>query len=326
MFTYFTTSVGAFFLHLATSVYLYGNGKVLGCSSILYKSLFDPSVFNLPVTVGIGLGTLAVKYFAPEYLPDYQSVAAIAPLGKYTPFVAGLLSGVGTKFGAGCTSGHMLCGLARLSIRSLVATMTFCATAVITSHLLDTAPGCVVTGLVSETVPCHTLVHPSSDQAFGLLALAIALYGASYGIRKFLTVGRISQTIVSVFSGFVFGTGLVISGLASPAKTLGFLALLPPKFDPSLLMVMAFGVLPNAVEIFVRGYNLGPRAAVSGFDLPARKDVPVSLVAGAAVFGVGWGLSGICPGPGIVAAMLGTSTGLSWVSGFFISYHLSSYI
>lgn len=304
---------------MATSSYLYGNGKVLGCSSIVYKSFFDPSVFNLPVTAGIALGATAVKFLAPSYLPNYASVAAIAPLGAFTPFLGGLLTGVGTKFGCGCTSGHMLCGLSRLSIRSLVATMSFCITGVITSALLSTAPGC-------GDVPCHTIEHPSSDQMYSLLALTAAIYGATVVVRKCLKVNKISQTVVSVFSGFLFGVGLVISGLASPSKTLGFLAVLPPKFDPSLMMVMLFGVVPNTIEILKKGYNLGPKAAVKSFDLPNRKDINPGLIIGSAIFGVGWGLSGICPGPGLVAASLGTTTGLSWISGFMMSYHMATLI
>lgn len=315
MFTYFQASTGALFLHIATSAFLYGNGKVLGCSSILYKTLADPTVFNVPVTVGIGLGALTVKLFAPSYLPDYESVAALAPLGIFTPFVAGLLSGVGTKFGCGCTSGHMLCGIPRFSVRSLVATLTFCTTAVLTSHMFDNAPSCGIT-------PCHRLKHPSSAEVLGLLLLTAATYAVNKFSQKYLTVGKPSQIFVSLFGGFNLGVGLLISGLASPSKILGFLALFPPKFDPSLLMVFAFGVLPNMVEILLRGYKLGA-SAVEKFDLPTRKDITASLVCGSAVFGIGWGLSGICPGPGIVAASLGTLTGISWVSGFLISYHLS---
>lgn len=304
-------------LHVSTSTFLYGNGRVLGCSSILYNGLCNPTQFNTPVLVGMAVGTLLVKLFAPQYLPDYSAVQALAPFGKYTTLIAGLLTGIGTKWGSGCTSGHMLCGLARLSLRSLVATCTFSLTAVLTSKYFGTAPSC-------GSVPCHTLVHPALNEVVGLLSVAAAAFGIAYYLRyKKGEVSSTSQNTVSFYSGVTFAMGLLISGLASPAKTLGFLALLPPNFDPSLLMVIAFGIIPNALEILKKGYKLDPHASVSSFNLPTRKDIPLKFVLGSALFGVGWGLSGTCPGPGVISAFLNGPSGLLWLAGFMTAYQIA---
>lgn len=320
MFAYFSSSVGALFLHLATSNFLYTNGRVLGCSSITYGSVANPNPFNLPVTVGIGAGALLVKQFLPQYVPDYGTVAAIAPFGAITPLIGGLLTGIGTKFGSGCTSGHMLCGLARGSVRSLVASATFCTVAAITSYLLQTAPDC-------GPVPCHTLVHPSQDEVTLLSSMTAIAVVTTVVLRQVLKPGsKVSQAISSFYSGLLFAAGLVISGLANPANTLGFLALAPPKFNPSLLMVMVFGVLPNAVEILYRGYNLPQGAAVSEFSLPSSTKITPSLVVGSAIFGIGWGLSGICPGPGVVSAFLNGYQGLTWLGAFLGGYFVATNI
>lgn len=317
MFTYFKSAVGAWLLHVSTSTFLYGNGRVLGCSSILYNGLCNPTQFNTPVLVGMAVGTFIIKFFAPQYLPDYAAVQALAPFGKYTTLIAGLLTGLGTKWGSGCTSGHMLCGLARFSLRSLVATCTFSLTAILTSALFGTAPSC-------GAQPCHTLVHPATSEIFGLLTVGALAFGISYVMRyRKGEVESKSQTVTSFYSGVVFALGLLISGLASPAKTLGFLALLPPKFDPSLLMVVLFGILPNAIEILKKGYKLDPHASVASFNLPTRTEIPLKFVAGAAIFGVGWGLSGTCPGPGVISAFLNGWSGLLWLSGFLTAYHLA---
>jgi uncharacterized membrane protein YedE/YeeE len=101
------------------------------------------------------------------------------------------------------------------------------------------------------------------------------------------------------FSGFLcgllFGLGLVISGMSDPAKVLNFLDLLG-EWDPSLLFVMGGAVVTTFV-----GYRLAWRrgAPLLGdrFDLPKAKGIDRPLIGGAALFGIGWGLSGYCPGP-----------------------------
>jgi uncharacterized membrane protein YedE/YeeE len=103
-------------------------------------------------------------------------------------------------------------------------------------------------------------------------------------------------------AGLVFGLGLVISGMSDPAKVLNFLDLFG-TWDPSLAFVMA-----GAVAVTFVGYRvtLGrPRPLFDAtFHLPTAKDLDPSLLAGAAVFGLGWGLAGFCPGPAFTALPL----------------------
>lgn len=103
--------------------------------------------------------------------------------------------------------------------------------------------------------------------------------------------------------GLVFGAGLVISGMSDPAKVIGFLDL-AGAWDPTLLFVMA-----GAVSVFGLAYRLASRQRrpllASDFRPPDRKEIDPPLVGGATVFGVGWGLSGFCPGPAVVSAGFG---------------------
>jgi uncharacterized membrane protein YedE/YeeE len=106
--------------------------------------------------------------------------------------------------------------------------------------------------------------------------------------------------LLSAFAaGCLFGVGLWLSGLASPQKVLGFLDV-AGDWDPSLGLVMAGAV---AVTSAAFGAILRRRAPLLAprFDLPERKDIDGRLVAGAAIFGVGWGLAGYCPGPALTA-------------------------
>lgn len=109
--------------------------------------------------------------------------------------------------------------------------------------------------------------------------------------------------LVSAVTGLFFGAGLVISGMADPAKVLAFLTL-NRHWDPSLAIVMA-----SALAVAVPGFAWLRRRAKSflggAFAEPARSDVDRKLVLGATLFGLGWGLSGYCPGPALVSAGLG---------------------
>ena len=92
-------------------------------------------------------------------------------------------------------------------------------------------------------------------------------------------------------AGFLFGTGLWISGMANPKKVLGFLDV-AGAWDASLLLVMG-----GAVAITLAGF----RIFRAKFETPVREDIDFPLVAGSAMFGIGWGIAGYCPGPAITA-------------------------
>ena len=110
------------------------------------------------------------------------------------------------------------------------------------------------------------------------------------------------RLLVNAIAGLLFGLGLVIGGMANPAKILNFLDL-AGSWDPSLAFVMA-----GAVAVTFIGYKFvfrQPRPLLAArFHLPEMKQIDRRLVLGAAIFGVGWGLSGFCPGPAITSLPL----------------------
>lgn len=107
-------------------------------------------------------------------------------------------------------------------------------------------------------------------------------------------------SIVALLSGVLFALGLGVSGMTRPDVVIGFLDV-TGRWDPSLAFVMA-----GAAGVYFVAYRLITKRSrpvfSTGFQLPTRRDIDPRLVAGAALFGAGWGLGGICPGPGIVAA------------------------
>ncbi|MFK8082024.1 MAG: DUF6691 family protein [Granulosicoccus sp.] len=112
---------------------------------------------------------------------------------------------------------------------------------------------------------------------------------------KKLLIHILSTSGLGLLAGLLFGSGLLISGMANPAKVLNFLDVLG-HWDPSLAFVMG-----GAVVCTVVGYPLVQRRSQpilsAEFEMPARRDIDKSLVVGAMIFGFGWGVSGYCPGP-----------------------------
>ena len=106
------------------------------------------------------------------------------------------------------------------------------------------------------------------------------------------------RNVIFLAVGLIFGAGLCISGMTEPAKVLGFLDL-AGAWDPSLAFVMGGAVLVGLVAF---GLAKGRSAALDGepMRLPNARAIDRSLAVGSLIFGIGWGLAGICPGPGVV--------------------------
>ncbi|MBY0269350.1 MAG: YeeE/YedE family protein [Burkholderiales bacterium] len=116
----------------------------------------------------------------------------------------------------------------------------------------------------------------------------------------------------SFLAGLVFGLGLIVSGMANPAKVLGFLDL-AGAWDPSLLLVMG-----GAIAVGVIAFFIARRRTVSllgtPMRLPTSRDIDRRLVGGSLLFGIGWGVAGFCPGPGLVALGMGEVKALVFVA------------
>ena len=116
---------------------------------------------------------------------------------------------------------------------------------------------------------------------------------------------------VSFLSGLVFGLGLIVSGMANPAKVIGFLDL-GGAWDPSLALVMVGAVAVGLVAFAVALRR--PRSYLGAeMRLPTANRIDRRLVGGSVLFGVGWGIAGICPGPGLVAVGMGQPKALLFV-------------
>lgn len=105
------------------------------------------------------------------------------------------------------------------------------------------------------------------------------------------------QTAIALVAGLLFGAGLAISGMADPQRVQAFLDLFG-TWDPTLAFVMGGAMIPMAIAWAVQRRMITPVAS-SRFDLPGTTKIDRKLAIGALIFGAGWGIGGLCPGPAI---------------------------
>lgn len=132
------------------------------------------------------------------------------------------------------------------------------------------------------------------------------------------------RVMASLFSGLIFGIGLMISGMANPSKVLGFLDL-AGVWDPSLGFVMG-----GAVAVGVVSFAIAKRRRVSllgePLRLPIKREIDRRLVMGSALFGMGWGIAGFCPGPALVSLGIGNVKAILFVISMMVGMGVFEYL
>jgi uncharacterized membrane protein YedE/YeeE len=278
-----------------------------------------------------------VKFAVDNIAPSWFSVIA-----------GGACVGWGTRQGNGCTSGHGICGLSRLSKRGFVAVCSFMTAGIITSSLLSSFAPALLVGDISTSQTTTDLSTPllqkitkeswntmftSKTFPLFLWPLAVLLFGL---FQLFRDSGKKRQAmkehLVSVVSGMLFSFGLLLSGMVNVWKVKNFLWFAPGHWDPSLIFVMGLGVgialLPTwwlltkskwekamyTQEKLYTGKSL--------LETSKTEKVDRQLLTGAAIFGVGWGLSGLCPGPAYLSAVNGVP---KVILGFIPSFLVGSF-
>ena len=128
--------------------------------------------------------------------------------------------------------------------------------------------------------------------------------------------------IVAFGVGVLFSLGLGLSGMTDPQRVTGFLNVLGP-WDPSLIFVMG-----AAIPIYFAAWQFYKKRGLPLFGtkshVPGRKDIDRKLMIGSAIFGVGWGIAGVCPGPGIAALGSGSLAAVVFVISFVIGARVES--
>jgi uncharacterized membrane protein YedE/YeeE len=315
-FTPVDSSVGGILIGISVAAYMYFNGRVTGISGTIFnflegavKGKFVQDWFvRIAYIMGLVTGGILLKtVISPQSFVGFYSTSSENYTITLIQFsLAGLLVGAGTYLGSGCTSGHMICGVSRFSVRSITATMTFSVVALAIVKALGTAA--LASNLVyGNTSNLPFLEIPTFSRIFfyiGLLAIVLIIYFICFVVINSSTLDKqIFEIVLSFISGTVFGLGLGISGMTLPSKVLGFFDIGGPNWDPSLVFVALFAILPNMIlyhTLFSELIVKQKPCAADEWQLPTKSTVDARLIIGAVLFGIGWGLGGICPGPGLV--------------------------
>jgi len=308
--------IGGTLIAFASTLHLMLFGRLTGMSSIFnslikcdqnsgFRWKFGFACGLLAGTYGIFMifghtltaGNISIQLFDKQE----ESQRGLSILGFV---IGGFLVGFGTKLGNGCTSGHGVCGLPRFSPRSWIAVGMFLLFGIITATLRSYYP--ILSTNISVNKAFADQYKTIADFIFGLIIIYFIydLNVSSASSREKM------ETIICAFIGFVFGLGLSLSGMIRRTRVLSFLSLTGIEIDeqhhtkgwnPTLAIVLLTAVGINMVT-----FNLilkqKPILAET-FDIP-QKQVDWKVFVGPAIFGIGWGLSGICPGPAMVNVFL----------------------
>jgi len=330
-FTPIESTVGGLLIGASVAAYAQFQGRISGMSGIMggvirgcseacslrQKSHHHPQThqeeFKHKVLYCLGLVVAGCLSFFLGIAPAnfMQLGLAWSKLTSFTTIVVMLISGLfvgfGTQLGSGCTSGHMICGVARLSKRSIVATMVFCGVAFVIIKFGGSA-AFIASNIMDIPTDQPFMELPSMGRFFMLLSILVPLVGVYVAIVHLFNSNSLDeqtkQTLdfyLPFYNGFVFGCGLALSGMTNPMKVLGFFDIGGAFFDPSLMCVAVGAILP---DMFFFQKFIIPRAASGAtpyvapkYHLPSSTDLDWKLITGAVLFGIGWGIGGVCPGP-----------------------------
>ena len=296
-FPIINTIIGGFFISLSSSIHLLLKGKITGYSGIFFNLLTrNDFLYNFCFLLGTLITPSYILTFNKSSFTNFENKEYfISDLNIFGFIFSGLLVGIGTKMGNGCTSGHGVCGIPRLSLRSIVAVCMFMITGITTSTLNSK-----LHFFSYNSIEIPNIKIPYLELIiflFCLICIILILIIDSKGIyaKKDLT-----DHIISFIVGILFAFGLIQSGMIGRHKVTGFLCL-NSKWDYSLLFVLGSAVGFNLITFH---YILNLRKPIFNkeFIISKNKNIDLKLIIGAGIFGIGWGLGGICPGPSLVTS------------------------
>lgn len=244
--------IGGAFIALSTSFHLLASGRVTGMSGIFNSLIkFDKATgFQWKVLFLLGLILIpAIAHFADKNsismmgvnFTFFDSDAIVSNGTNWLAWVlGGLFVGFGTRLGNGCTSGHGVCGLPRFSKRSFAAVCIFITCGMIT------ATARTQIDFLNE----GTYFGNDYNDVWGYISVGIMILIFIGAIYVFLINENKADLLAALISGVLFGIGLILSGMCRISKVIGFLTILPDRWDPSLAFVMGSAVAINVITFY----------------------------------------------------------------------------
>ena len=299
--------LGGSIMAMASSLHLYLQGKITGISGIIFHCI---TINNFRYNFSFFCGMLFISSFIKCFFDplskskELNSVTYLeAPL-KFVGdlsllgfIIAGFLVGFGAKMANGCTSGHGVCGLPRLSKRSIVAISLF-----------------MIFGITTATIRFYIPFLRPNSYAFNVwensfiyyLVLTLSIVGFVINLLKSKKSGEkdsVRDALISFNIGIMFSYGLIQSGMLQRHVVIEFLTI-GKIWNIQLAFVLGSAVGINFFTFNIILKRIGKPKYKENFDLSTNTKIDNKLCVGSAIFGVGWGLSGICPGPAILTCYL----------------------
>jgi uncharacterized membrane protein YedE/YeeE len=241
---------GGALIGLAASLFVVANGRIAGISGLIGSLLQRGGEASVKALFLLGLLIAPLLWGLFTALPQIEFKSGWLGL-----IAAGVLVGIGTRYGSGCTSGHGVCGISRLSPRSMAPRRASCSA--VSSRCLS----CVI----------------------------------CWGLNM--------SKLTAFIAGLLFGLGLLLAGMANPGKVLAFLDL-AGAWDPSLGLVMV-GAIGVAIGPLTWARRQSSSLLGRPMQLPIKRELDRRLIGGSLLFGIGWGIAGICPGPAVAILLTG---------------------
>jgi len=316
--------LGGSIMAISSSLHLYVQGKITGISGTLFKCISrNDFAYGFSFLTGMLFVSSFIKcFFDPLTSQKFGNYPFLESTSEYVRdlslpgfLLAGFLVGFGAKMANGCTSGHGVCGLPRMSKRSIVAISFF-----------------MIFGMSVATIRYHfPFLRPSSysydvwDYSFiSNSVLIMSLLGFLFTLMNGFSSGVKNKTrdiMVSFLIGALFSFGLIQSGMLQRHVVIEFLTI-SKIWNIQLAFVLGSAVGVNFITFNFILRKITKPIFKEKYDLPTSTTVDNKLLCGSAIFGIGWGLSGVCPGP----AVLGFYIYCPQMLGFFISLCFGMYI
>ncbi|KAI2503436.1 hypothetical protein MHU86_10984 [Fragilaria crotonensis] len=324
-FTPIAALSGGTIIGLASTTLLLLNGDIMGASGIVSSIVNHPrrtwetQSWKIIFTASfIGAANLYINFADPNALQESGSGRKLSIIGYLS---TGLLIGFGTKLGNGCTSGHGICGLPRLSRRSFAAVCTFMGMGMATATLFSSEAVQSRTSYLFADISPPNAPNVLVSTLVGVVPMSMALF-STFVIRS-------NKTLGAAISGAFFAVGLAVSKMVVPSKVLGFLDLSgfsSGSYDPSLALVMAGGVVTSFLGYWYRQQHCVVKPILADeYNIPCNTVIDTPLLLGASIFGIGWGFGGLCPGPALFWAAVGSpAIAFLWMPTFFAGSYLGS--
>lgn len=300
--------VGGMMIGSSIAIFLHMTGRVTGVSGFV-ADLLVPDRRNIgwktTWVLGFGVVSAAVSLLeathrmvtVPSDNPRQPTVLAMC-LGGY-------LVGLGTKMGNGCTSGHGLCGLARLSPRSIVNVVSFLTCGMLLSTV-------VAVHRPSFLVTDNTLLpnEPTREIALSFLGGGFIFLLAIIALDK-SDKAMVREHYITFFCGALFAVGLIFGGMGRIDVIQDFLNL-GVGWNPQLAFVLGGGLFVSFPAFYLVKKRPKPTLKNKLWVVPTNTVITLRLVIGGCLFGMGWGLGGLCPGPAVMQSTIGNPSILAF--------------